>query len=413
MELAMQVETAEEMQRRINSAKAYAMPRNKHGRFSTRGREDRRLRAKALLEEQRKKRQEEKDHSESEDDSEQITKGGTGEKDNDKEDEGVDKVSFLRDVGELTTKMEETRRQQRGALLEAARKIGHQAKDHSESEDDGANSEQINKGGTEQKDNAIPRHKGKFTTAAKAKKRQQRAALLAEIRKKRRSAKDHSESDDEDVDSEHINKGQQANGEEVSKIKKGVDSYWHDFIKEYCHECQVFHPQGAPCSAAPSGGADTPRGEEVASGEVEAQDVVEPSVEKAAGAEAMPNGGLEKSSEDKPPDKPRHRKKPTVVIENKKNCINSKIKSIATLPDVLSLSFSNKDHGLGVFTSEDLPKGTILGPVEGEMRTFRDMQPEMDFTHIWAINIDQTKEETAEDENYICTEDETNSNWCR
>ncbi|KAK3084648.1 hypothetical protein FSP39_016872 [Pinctada imbricata] len=104
---------------------------------------------------------------------------------------------------------------------------------------------------------------------------------------------------------------------------------------------------------------------------------------------------------------------PTKVIQNNTECKNSNIKALASLPDELCLGLSSLKQGMGVFCMVPLAKGTQLGPLEGEGRTYEEMNKEQDLTNVWMVPIHKKEEENPEDKNYVCMDNEMNSNWCR
>ena len=91
-------------------------------------------------------------------------------------------------------------------------------------------------------------------------------------------------------------------------------------------------------------------------------------------------------------------------------CLNTSIKSVASLPHQLLLGRSRcNENEMGIFCEEAIPKGTQLGPVVGEKISFKDLSPAMDFRHIWYAAKDDEWKELE----FVSTKNESESNWCR
>ena len=91
-------------------------------------------------------------------------------------------------------------------------------------------------------------------------------------------------------------------------------------------------------------------------------------------------------------------------------CLNTSIKSVASLPHQLLLGRSRcNENEMGIFCEEAISKGTQLGPVVGEKISFKDLSPDMDFRHIWYAAKDDEWKELE----FVSTKNESESNWCR
>lgn len=100
---------------------------------------------------------------------------------------------------------------------------------------------------------------------------------------------------------------------------------------------------------------------------------------------------------------------PKCYIFNGSNCANTSLMSLSTLPQQLFLCHSDEEHGLGIFASEDIPKGTQFGPVDGRKLSFEEVVSEEDLRYIWFSE----KEGDTDDLEYFSTQNELCSNWCR
>ncbi|XP_060068698.1 uncharacterized protein LOC132548822 [Ylistrum balloti] len=112
---------------------------------------------------------------------------------------------------------------------------------------------------------------------------------------------------------------------------------------------------------------------------------------------------------------PLMRRRVTSCINDNSNCLNSTMLSLQTIPKEFVLSRRDK-HGLSVFASDIIKKGTHFGPLVGDRLTFEQISHKMNFTHLWLIETEETinaVDKKTIKYNVISTENETNSNWCR
>ncbi|XP_033747980.1 uncharacterized protein LOC117332988 [Pecten maximus] len=96
-------------------------------------------------------------------------------------------------------------------------------------------------------------------------------------------------------------------------------------------------------------------------------------------------------------------------------CLNSTMLSLQTIPKEFILS-RRDGHGLSVFASDIIVKGTHFGPLVGEKMTFEEISHKMDFTHLWLIETEETISAVDKKKikyNFISTYNEMTSNWCR
>ncbi|XP_021370492.1 uncharacterized protein LOC110461369 [Mizuhopecten yessoensis] len=112
---------------------------------------------------------------------------------------------------------------------------------------------------------------------------------------------------------------------------------------------------------------------------------------------------------------PLMRRRVRLNINDNMSCLNSTMLSLKSLPKEFVLS-SRDGHGLSVFASDVIEKGTHFGPLVGEQLTFEQISHKMDFTHLWLIETEETI--SAVDKkiikyNFINTGNEMTSNWCR
>ncbi|XP_069135540.1 uncharacterized protein [Argopecten irradians] len=112
---------------------------------------------------------------------------------------------------------------------------------------------------------------------------------------------------------------------------------------------------------------------------------------------------------------PLMRRRVILSISDNESCLNSSMLSLQSIPPEFLLS-RRKGHGMSVFASDIIQKGTHFGPVQGEFKTFEQISHKMDFTHLWLIETEDTIKAVNKREviyNFISTADEMKSNWCR
>ena len=59
--------------------------------------------------------------------------------------------------------------------------------------------------------------------------------------------------------------------------------------------------------------------------------------------------------------------------------------AVTSIPPACKLRASNVGKGYGVFTNQNIPLGTWIGPYEGTRIRPSDVTPNMDTSHMWEV----------------------------